>query len=241
MPSVRVTLFQKNINSEISKDQKQKLISQKSDFLILPEYFPSIDPGDSIRNMASRNKINLDRILEISEYYKGVIIGGSIFREENGKIFNSCPIVQNITLIDWYDKRDSSGKKKEIAIGENSGIYIMNSVRFGILSGNEALDETVLQNFSKEKIQILFHPFAQNGTSEIESYEHDLDYYLSLSKKYSFHILRTCGIGNLFGDQIEGRSLYSSPTGINWKVGKAENNTEVMKTVTLVWNQGVFG
>ncbi|MCE9500718.1 MAG: amidohydrolase [Leptospira sp.] len=240
MPSSKVTLFQKNINSEISKDQKQKLLSQKSDFLILPEYFPFLEPGDSIRNSISKSKENLDRILEISEYYKGVIIGGSIFREENGKIFNSCPIVQNVTLIDWYDKRIPGPNEKEIQNGDSSGIYIMNSIRFGILCGNESADEKILQNFSDEKIQVLFHLFADTDSSTKESYDKYLDHYLKLSKQYSFHILHVCGTGNIFGKNMEGRSLYASPSGINWKVGMSENNSEVIKTVSIVWNTAVF-
>jgi len=32
MNIIKITIFQKNINTDITRDQKQKLISQKSDF-----------------------------------------------------------------------------------------------------------------------------------------------------------------------------------------------------------------
>ena len=80
MNIIKITVFQKNINTDISRDQKQKLITQKSDFLILPRFCPTIAKV-SEKSTLHNHKIYVDKLLEISEYYKGVIIGGTILRE----------------------------------------------------------------------------------------------------------------------------------------------------------------
>lgn len=235
MNIIKITVFQKNINTDISRDQKQKLITQKSDFLILPRFCPTIAKV-SEKSTLHNHKIYVDKLLEISEYYKGVIIGGTILREVNGKLYESCPIIQDINVIDWYDARiPEKVGDLPVSSGDSESIFILGGVRFAILIGNESKNESFLSHIQSEKVELLLN------TSSIFTYETepsdyltDLDLYSDFSKTYSLNIVRASGIGRLFNNkELSGRSFYSSTSGVKWKVASFENQNEIIKTVNI--------
>ncbi len=232
MSTIKVTVFQKNIHSEITKDQKQKLIAAKSDFLLLPEYFPSFNPQDKTTiEKSKRKELYLDKILEVSEYFKGVIIGGSIVREFEGKYYYSTPIVQNVNLIDWYDKKVH--EEKDIQNGDNDGIFILSGVRFAIFCGGDLSPNTYssqMERIQNEKIAIVLH-LASN--SNFANYEDDLKFYSNIAKNYNVQIIKCSGTGSHNENKLDGRSLFATKTGLNWKVAPFENDTEIIKTLTV--------
>jgi predicted amidohydrolase len=235
MNIIKITVFQKNINTDVSRDQKQKLISQKSDFLILPRFFPTLAKV-SEKSTLHNHKIYVDKLLEISEYYKGVIIGGTVLREVNGKIYESCPIIQDINVIDWYDARipEKTGDLP-VTAGESESIFILGGVRFAILIGNESKNEAFLSHIHEEKVELLLNSSSiYNTDTEPAEYLKDLDLFSEYSRNYSLNIVRASGIGRLFNNkELSGRSFYSSNTGIKWKVASFENQNEIIKTVNI--------
>ena len=235
MNIIKITVFQKNINTDVSRDQKQKLISQKSDFLVFPRFFPTIAKVNE-KNTLHNNKIYVDKLLEISEYYKGVIIGGTILREVNGKLYESCPIIQDINVIDWYDARvpEQMGDLP-LAPGESESIFILGGVRFAILIGNESKNQNFLAHIHSEKVELLLNTSSiYNSDTEPSDYQKDLDLYSDFSKTYSLNIVRASSIGRLFNNkELSGRSFYSSNTGVKWKVASFENQNEIIKTVNI--------
>lgn len=236
MSILKVTIFQKNINVDITRDQKQKIISQKSDFLIFPEFYPFYGKLPE-KHPSEYERIYTDKLLEVSEYYKGVIIGGSYIRQFENAYYISCPIIQDLRLIDWYDKR-SIEKIKNLKLGTGSmeGIFVLGGIRFGILLGNEINHSEYLDHLKKEKISYLFNPSSVLSDSESEElqYKEDMNLYGNLASQYDLNIVRICGLGkNLNNEPLSGRSLYSCSTGIKWKVAFHENQAEVIKTVAI--------
>ncbi len=232
MNHFKITLLQKNLNTEISKDLKQKIISQKSDFLILSSPF-GISESSKPKDIVQNSKQNVDKLLEISEYYKGVIIGGGMLRSENGKIFQSCPLVQDIQLIDWYDAK-SPEKIHDLKLDKSLGdsIYILGKIRFGLCIGEESSDEKLLSHFQKEKIELIFNPFFQPKNEDSE-YLSEQDKYANLSAKYSLNIVKVNPVGSYQTKELSGRSFHSGPSGIKWKVAASEKNLEIIKTLSL--------
>lgn len=234
MNIVKVTLFQKNITTDITRDQKQKLIAQKSDFLLFPRFFPHIGKVTE-RNILSNHKFYIDKLLEISEYYKGVVIGGSIIREVDGKIYESTPIIKDINIIDWYDRRlpEKVGDLK-ISDGQSEHIFILAGLRFALLIGEEIRNDEYLSNIQSEGVEIVFNPCSVL-VSELEAslYNRDLDYYNEMSRKYSLNLLRASGLGKFFDREMSGRSFYSTSSGVKWKVAAFENQLEIIKTVNI--------
>lgn len=233
MPIIKITLFQKNILSEISRDQKQKLISQKSDFVVFPELFPLTGKW-SEKSPAENSKIYVDRLLEISEYYRGSIIGGTIIRKIDGKLYYSCPIIKDVQVVDWYDKHEVNSFPIPVQKGQGEGIYMLDSLRFGICIGDDIHNTSITETFKKEKIEVIFNPSASLLSAEEEKdYTQDLQSYSELSKNSNLNIIRVSSIGEFNKNKLTGRSLFAAPSGIKWKVAPFENNMEIIKTVSI--------
>jgi hypothetical protein len=236
--SLKISVLQKNLATKISKDLKQKIQASKSDFLIIPGFFPSSKETET--SILQNEKIYLDSILEISEYYKGVILGGNYLRESEGKLLESIPIVQDIQLIDWYDAEISSGVfSTKTQKGQTDKIFILGKTRFALASTNEILEEKNLQYFQKEKIEVVFNP-TLNIHSEDSIYTKELEDFFKLSQKYNLNIFRICAFGELGKHNLQGRSFHSSPTGIKWKMASSENQMEIFKTLNVNIEGGIL-
>ncbi len=238
MTSVKITLFQKDLSQPIAPEQRSKLSKEKSDFLLLPLYFPGGGSGTP-ESLASRSKSFLDEILAISEVYKGAIIGGGMFRrDEDGKLRLSIPIVQNVVLIDWYDVKDLSPEDSPAVSGNGEDALILGGFRFGILAGKEIEDEKKFERLKADRINLAFHldVVPDNGID----YGMDLKKYADLSAKFGIFILRSSGYGFPFGKKRIGRSLLATPTGVAWKVAETEQEKEIIKTVNINGINGLF-
>ncbi|EMJ97780.1 hypothetical protein [Leptospira alstonii] len=239
MASAKVTLFQKHINKPISKDQKSKLSKEKSDFLLLPEYFPFYDLSSSPDKLSEKSKLLSDELLQISEYYKGVIIGGSLFRkDDSGKLKISVPIVQDVVIVDWYDKRELFPEENAAVFGDAETIFIMGGFRFGIVAGNEIRNSERLKELKSQNVNLLFH--IDSVLESDSTHAQDLERYVKLSSTYGIFIARVGGVGVALGRNGIGRSLLSTSSGVNWKVAESEKDKEVIKTVMINGVNGLF-
>lgn len=239
MPSIKVTIFQKNINIPFSKEQKAKIAAQNSDFLILPRFFPFFDGWSS--QQETKEKKFLDQILEISEYHKGVVIGGSIFRKDGKNYIESYPIVKDVNLIDYYNLRseDSLGNIKVMPCNSEF-IFTLNGIRFAVLPGRDLHNPELFEQVKSEKIELIFNPdFTELSPQEAQVYNSELSTYTNIVKDTSLQIVRVCGIGNFGEFVLSGRSFYATPSGIRWKVASTENQIEVIKTVNVALREGI--
>ncbi len=233
MANIKVIIFQKNINTDLTKEQKSKISAAKADFCILPRFFPYFEtPKEGIE---TKESFYLDKILEISEYHKGVVIGGSIFRKVDGVYVESIPIVKDVTLVDYYNVR-TPGKVGELNLPAQEGdsIYILHGARFSILPGMDILEDSQMASLKKEKIELVFNlQDCSNSPSEFLDYQSELKKYAEISKEFNLNVIRSSGIGKVGERELTGRSFYTSQTGVKWKLGEQENQTELIKTVNV--------
>jgi predicted amidohydrolase len=223
---MKVTIFQKQLGERISLTEKQKLAKERSDFLLLPQYLLN-DPNLKEHSIQDHYDESIDHLLDISEVYKGVILGGSLYRKSQSQIFESVPIIQDLNLVDNYDTKNS--KLEKARIGESETIFIMAGVRFSILVGEDIADRETITELREKGISIFFHLDSLPRTRD---YDGDLEYYKNLCSEFGINIFRVCGYSKDSG--LEGRSLVATPTGIQWKVGKMESDKSLFKTIHFV-------
>ncbi|RHX84280.1 amidohydrolase [Leptospira stimsonii] len=239
MASAKVTLFQKHLNQPITNEQKSKLAKEKSDFLLLPEYFPFYNSSSTPEGSSEKAKALTDELLQISEYYKGVIIGGSIFRkDDSGKMKLSVPIIQSVVVVDWYEKHELLPVEKPALTGESETIFIMSGFRFGIVTGKEIENPKRLEELRSQNVNLLFH--IDSVLEADSTHAQDLERYAKLSAQSGIFIARVSGVGSALGRVGVGRSLLSTASGVNWKVAESEKDKEVIKTVTINGVNGLF-
>ncbi|TGL04293.1 amidohydrolase [Leptospira bouyouniensis] len=228
MAVIKIAIYQKNLHKRFTQEEISKVQQSKAQFLLLPEGFPHFFQSESPKDGTKHEKEYQDHLLEISEKFPGVILGGSQYRNnENGNLVSALPIVQSLVLVDFYEKKSPNPIREEaVTTGVTESIFIMGGLRFGLLLGEDLFNESIWSEFQNEKIEIIFH---LDTTNQNKSYEEDLNDYELLAKEKNIHIVRVCGPT----DGKAARSLYASPSGINWKVGKLEEDKEVFKTLSV--------
>lgn len=175
----------------------------------------------------------------ISEYYKGVIIGGSIFRkDDSGALRLSVPIVQNVVVVDWYDKQSILPEESPAIASKAETIFIMAGFRFGIVAGKEIENPQRLEELKSQNVNLLFH--IDSVLEPDSTHAQDLERYAKLSAQSGIFIARVSGVGSALGRSGIGRSLLSTVSGVNWKVAETEKDKEVIKTVTINGVNGLF-
>ncbi|MCC5814540.1 MAG: amidohydrolase [Leptospira sp.] len=220
---MKITFYQKKIASPIGDSEKTKLSKEKSDFLLLPQRSLLDSPTDITKGINQYDKV-LNRVLDLTENYKGVVLGGTLYRKDSGKSLESVPITQELNLIDHYDITMPS--EKGLSVGDSEIAFIMAGVRFSILAGKDLENAKLLEDISQKGIGIIFY---FDGIPQSRSYEEDLEFFSELAKTKNWNIFRICGHDVANG--IFGRSLVATPTGIQWKVGKMEEDKDIIKTI----------
>lgn len=233
MPLIKVTIFQKNLTEGLNINVMKKLVSTKSDIMILPEYFNADSNIKSIQELQDREKSALDWLLKLNHSYKRIIIGGSIIHKEenNNKLYNACPIIFNGEVIDWYYKRNltSSEEKKFLTPGSEAGIYILNNIRFAVLIGEDYLEKSYIEELKDQNIKLIFivsKTFIDDKTNTEEI-------LLNYAKKNQQVFVKCDAVGTLIDKKLKGKSLYVSPNGISWHIPPQEEEKQIIKDIMV--------
>ncbi|MCR9143671.1 MAG: carbon-nitrogen hydrolase family protein [bacterium] len=230
MGIVKVSIFQKSLQEGLNLTTYKKIAALKSDFLLLPEYFFADQSVKDYRSLPDKSMFAHDWLLKLNDSYKGIILGGSIIRGEGSEQFAATPVVSEGALVDYYNKRElSSEEKKLVKPGDSPGVFILGGFRFGVLLGGETKNPAYIQELAEQGIKIIFIMDTRPDFDEAE----DEEQILKPAAEHGLYITRCCGTGRLFGEDIRGRSLVASPTGISWRVAPQETEQEILKTILI--------
>jgi len=231
MPLLKVSIFQKNLNEGLNINVMKRLLHAKSDMMVLPEYFNADVNVKSIQQIQERTKGALDWLIKLNHTYKGIIIGGSIIkREEDGKMYNACPIIYNGDIIDWYYKRNLSIEEKNILTpGNEPGIFILNNVRFSVLIGEDVLQESYIQELKEQGIKLIFIVNKSFKEDNI-NYEEILMKY---SKENQQVFVKCDAVGSFLDKKLKGKSMLINPNGIGWHVTEQEQEMQIYKEIMV--------
>ncbi len=235
MPLIKTTIFQKNLAEGLNANILKKLITLKSDFLVFPEFFNADSNIKSMENLKDKSKTALDWLLKLNQSYKGIIIGGSILLEEEGNYYIVSPILFNGELVDTYKKRNLSNEEKLfLKEGKDPGVFILNNIRFAVLISSDVYKDIYFEELREQDIKLIF---IVNHTLQIENdLQENLvqeNFFLDISRKYGFTIVKCDGVGTLFDKKLIGKSLVCSPKGITWRTSTIDEENQVIRDVMI--------
>ena len=214
----------------------KKLAALKSDFLLLPEYFYADKNSESYKHLRDKNQYTRDWLSKLNDAYRGVVIAGSLIREEEGSARISAPVLSGGEIVDWYDKRDLNSQEKEVAEqGSESATFILGGQRFAILLGDEIYNSEYVAQLAENGIKLIFVLALLNGSSpsDPEDVKKEEERIAQLAREHQIHFVRCCSTGSFMGKPVHGRSLVAGPNGITWRISPEEENTELLKTIML--------
>lgn len=223
---LKVTIYQKSLEADLSTATLKKLGALKSDFLLLPEYFHAPATASTPKELLAAGGQALDWLSRLSDEYRGVIVGGTVPIAEDGKLFNAAPVVSDGAVIDYYRQRRPAKSPAGVAAGEEAGVFILAGQRFAVLIGDDLNDAGLLQELAEMGIRTILVPMCvQIGQ---DNFVADLS---ANARTHALHIACCCGVGTLFGKKVLGRSMMVTPQGVSWRVADQEEDREILKTV----------
>lgn len=236
MPLLKITIFQKNLNEGLNLHILKKLVNIDSDFLVLPEYFAVDTNVKNYEDLKNKTKPALEWLTKLSQSYRGILIGGSVIREQNEKFYNSCPILYKGEIVDWYSKRELTDvEKKYLTAGSEPGIFILNGIRFGVLICNDINNKELINELNENQIKLIFVIVASLKKEEDlkTKYQRDEELFAKPARENQQVIVKCSSVGNIFDKPLQGRSLLATPIGINWRVSPEEENKEILKSLMI--------
>lgn len=235
MGILKVSIFQKSLETGLSPALFKRLASLKSDFLIFPEFFCADSSVSQFGDLRAKSVGALDWLLKLSDSYRGILVGGTLLLEENGALFNACPVVYQGEVIDWYRKRALDEYDREVSAGTEPGIFILKGHRFAILLCSEIEREEYLSELAEMEIRLIFAPMKSPLRQEDNEAKlaRDQKMFIDPASRYNMSIVKCCSTGKFLGQPSQGRSLVAAPTGISWRVAFQEEDQEILKTVMV--------
>ncbi len=210
------------------------LNSQKSNFLILPEYFYIEQQTKNLEDLQNISNRALLLLTKLSESYRGIVIGGSFIFEKDKQKFLGIPVLKGGQIIDWQTKQKLTKEEKKLAIpGKGDSIFILDNIRFAVSFYADLSQTKFLENLKAQDIRTLF--CIGSFTIEDMSRETLSKELQTISQSYNINIILCSSFGKAFYAQkpLVGCSQVVTPFGVSWQVSDAEANKEILKTIVL--------
>lgn len=236
MSILKVSVFQKSLLEGLNLNTIKKLAALKSDFLIMPEFFFADDKIKNYAALEDKSQFALDWLLKLSEAYKGVIIGGTVILNEEGEKFVATPVIRESAVVDWYRKRSLNDEENQFAKpGTEPGVFILGGHRFSILSGKDIENPDFFRELDEQGIRLVFSLTRSKKKWESleEKHERDETYFCKPAREHNLVITKCAPSGFFLGEELQGRSMVVTPSGISWRVSPDEEHEEVLKTVMI--------
>lgn len=240
MSLIKVSIFQKNLNEGLNISVLKKIISTKSDILVLPEYFYADKNVKNFADLKNSGKNALDWLLKLNQTYKDIIIGGSILIEKENELYNACPIIFNGDVIDWYYKRILSDgeEKKYLKPGHDMGIFILNHIRFAVLIGDDAKQMQFYNDLKEQNVNLIFilnlnYKVYNDEKENLKDFNEEHKFYEKVAREKHFNIIKCDGVGTYLQKKLTGRSLLATPKGISWHSTFNERENQILKHIMI--------
>ncbi len=234
---IRVAVCQFAIGKgELTLRQKLSIMKTGADMVCLPEYF-LIPPGSpDYCNYARLYEQNVDYLAKLSADLGVTLIGGTVVSRSGGKIYNECYTFSGGYRIGSYRKMHPtpSEMSKGIWPGWELSTWRVGDVRIVICA--DALQIKTFERLGEHNVDIIFiptiSPFRPDDTIE-KKISRDEGIYVAGAQAASAYVVKTCGVGSIFGKPLQGRSLIAAPWKLLWNVQQDYEQSEMIFSCDL--------
>lgn len=99
----------------------------------------------------------------------------------------------------------------------------------------DALDSRLFNRLFDNGVDITFiptvSPYRPHETI-LEKYRRDDDIYVDGAQRSASYVVKACGVGSIFGNRLQGRSLIASPHGVLKRIEpQAEDSSDLLSYI----------
>jgi predicted amidohydrolase len=220
---VKVAAVQSCLGRKLTLEEKLLVFKHRPDFVCLPEYFLIDETMPDFIRASLAIKDNLSYLKNLSSELSLCLIAGSVVEAQGDSLFNCSYLFNRGLKIGCYRKLNPvSGEiAKGIMPGEGLFVSEVDDLRIAILICADAININLFGLLGEMDVDIIFIPTTspyRPGESKSEKHKRDNEIYLAGARAAAAYVVKTCGVGTLFGKPLQGRSLIASPWGILQRV-----------------------
>lgn len=220
----KIAVYQHELTGKITREDMEVLQKASPDFLCLPEYF--------FRDQVISHDDAVAYMKEVSIRLQCTLIGGTTVKPEEGKLFNTCYIVDRGSVAGHYKKVNLYFMEEgRITPGSEYKVFTLGKVRVGLLICADVLHEKAWQELAKLKPHLVFIPtFSPYKEEPVDrKFERDQKIFVKGAGIADAVVVKVCGIGNYRFTRLQGRSLAASAEGIIWRVAPEDEHSRILK------------
>jgi predicted amidohydrolase len=137
----------------------------------------------------------------------------------DGGYANMSTVYHKGEIVGEYQKVNPLGREEERGIvpGREYRVFDVGGVRIGILICADVLNPVSFSEMNRLGAEIIFaptvSPFLEKDTV-FEKARRDAEIYVAGAQTARAFIVKTCGVGTIFGHPLQGRSAIFAPWGI---------------------------
>jgi predicted amidohydrolase len=216
---ISVAALQYPLGGPITLEDQLHLFRRKPDFLCLPEYF-SVRPGDHSHHDSADRIVPLQRALaKLSFDLSGTVVGGTMPHPIDGGYANMSTVYHRGEIVGSYQKVNPLGREEEGGIipGKEYSVLDVGGVRIGILICADVLNPQSFVEMRRLGAEVIFVPTVsplRPDDTVFDKVRRDAEIFVAGARAARAYIVKTCGVGAIFGHPLQGRSGIFAPWGV---------------------------
>lgn len=235
---VKVVAVQARMGQQLTLDEKIHIFKQQPDFVCLPEYYMLDKAAVDYARAALRIHDYLDYLQQLSSEFGCCLIAGTVVEPVGEKFYNTAHVFDRGLLIGKYRKQHPVPREIErgISPGDRHFVFDHEDARIGILICGDVFYPDRFAELGYHDCDLIFvpttSPFRPDDTPADKSGRDD-KYFIAGARSSGAFVIKTCGVGEIFGRPLQGRSLVAAPWGIEQRVDISAEQDKRLLSVTL--------
>ena len=156
----------------------------------------------------------------------------------DGGYANLSTVYHHGEIIGEYQKVNPLGREEERGIipGKDYRVFDIQGVRIGILICADVLNPASFDRMRELGAEIIFaptiSPYRENDTV-FEKLNRDTSIFVAGAQSARAYVVKTCGVGTIFGGPLQGRSGVFAPWGVLSRVPPDAEDQKMILTEYL--------
>lgn len=216
---VKVIAVQSEIGRLPTLEEKIYIFKQRPDFVCLPEYC-LVSPEDTDYHRAAlRTPEHLQTLSRLSSDLSTCLIAGSLVEPDGDRLYNTSYLINRGNVLGKYRKRFpvDSETRQGISPGDGWVAFNIEGTIVGLLLCADVLEPGSYGSLAARGADIIFAPTIsplRPSDTVGQKRLRDEQYYLSGARETGAYVVKVCGVGEIFGKPLQGRSLIAAPWGV---------------------------
>ena len=235
---VKIIMGQKAIGNLLSEDEINEIKESKPDFVCLPELFFVTAEMKNYADAANAFEKYIEYLRKLSAELELIVVGGTLIFKDAIGFKSICHIYNRGELASKYTKINLTEheKKKGFIQGENHIKCAYRDISYTTLICNDIFSNAGFIWAKENDIKLIFmptgSPFKPQENIE-DKYRRDQELYVAKSMISDAIVIKICGVGSVFGNKLQGRSLIASPHGILFRIDPSQELHEHLLEVRI--------